>query len=86
LKAAAGVYFYMWIRATLPRFRDDQLMELCWKGLIPLSMIGLLLAAVSRLYPVIGQILSYVTAIPLLLFIVSRAFGLRLPSPKKELA
>jgi NADH-quinone oxidoreductase subunit H len=86
LKAAAGVYFYMWIRATLPRFRDDQLMELCWKGLIPLSMIGLLLAAVSRLYPVVGQILSYVTAIPLLLFIVSRAFGLRLPSPKKELA
>jgi NADH-quinone oxidoreductase subunit H len=86
LKAAAGVYFYMWIRATLPRFRDDQLMELCWKGLIPLSMIGLLLAAVSRLYPVVGQILSYVTAIPLLLFIVSRAFGLKLPSPKKELA
>ncbi len=86
LKAAAGVYFYMWIRATLPRFRDDQLMELCWKGLIPLSLIGLLLAAVSRLYPVVGQILSYVTAIPLLLFIVSRAFGLRLPSPKKELA
>jgi NADH-quinone oxidoreductase subunit H len=86
LKAAAGVYFYMWIRATLPRFRDDQLMELCWKGLIPLSMIGLLLAAVSRLYPVVGQILSYVTAVPLLLFIVSRAFGLKLPSPKKELA
>ncbi len=86
LKGAAGVYFYMWIRATLPRFRDDQLMELCWKGLIPLSLIGLLLAAVSRLYPAVGQILSYVTAIPLLLFVVSRAFGLKLPSPKKELA
>jgi NADH-quinone oxidoreductase subunit H len=49
LKSAAGVYFYMWVRATLPRFRDDQLMELCWKFLIPLSFLGLLIAAIFRL-------------------------------------
>jgi NADH-quinone oxidoreductase subunit H len=49
VKSAAGVYFYMWIRATLPRFRDDQLMELCWKFLIPLSFLGLILAAIFRL-------------------------------------
>jgi NADH-quinone oxidoreductase subunit H len=74
LKAAAGVYFYMWIRATLPRFRDDQLMELCWKGLIPLSLVGLLLAAVSRLNPVIGAVISIITILGLLVFIVPPIF------------
>ncbi|HWG85565.1 MAG TPA: complex I subunit 1 family protein [Deinococcales bacterium] len=48
-KSSLGVYFYLWIRATLPRFRDDQLMELCWKFLIPLSVLGLLIAVVFRL-------------------------------------
>ncbi len=60
LKGAAGVYFYMWVRATLPRFRDDQLMELCWKFLIPLSLLGLFLAAVFRLAPVLGQIFGVI--------------------------
>jgi NADH-quinone oxidoreductase subunit H len=87
LKGAAGVYFYMWIRATLPRFRDDQLMELCWKGLIPLSMVGLLLAAVSRLYPVIGQILAFAVILPLAGYLLVRAFGLKLPgAANKEIA
>jgi len=49
LKSAGGVFFYMWVRGTLPRFRDDQLMELCWKLLIPLSLLGLLIAAVFRI-------------------------------------
>ncbi len=74
LKGAAGVYFYMWIRATLPRFRDDQLMELCWKGLIPLSLVGLLLAAVSRLNPVIGAVISIITILTILVFIVPPLF------------
>ena len=87
LKGAAGVYFYMWIRATLPRFRDDQLMELCWKGLIPLSMVGLLLAAVSRLYPVIGQILALAIILPLAGYMLARAFGIKLPGgANKEIA
>jgi NADH-quinone oxidoreductase subunit H len=74
LKGAAGVYFYMWIRATLPRFRDDQLMELCWKGLIPLSLVGLLLAAVSRLNPVIGAVISIITILGILVFVVPPIF------------
>jgi NADH-quinone oxidoreductase subunit H len=49
LKTALLAYLIMWIRATLPRFRDDQLMEFCWKGLIPLSLVGLALAVVFRL-------------------------------------
>jgi NADH-quinone oxidoreductase subunit H len=74
LKGAAGVYFYMWIRATLPRFRDDQLMELCWKGLIPLSLIGLVLAAFSRLVPAVGIAISIVVGGAFLYMIVRGAF------------
>jgi NADH-quinone oxidoreductase subunit H len=35
------IFFFMWIRWTVPRFRYDQLMNLGWKGLIPLSIINM---------------------------------------------
>jgi NADH-quinone oxidoreductase subunit H len=35
----------IWIRATLPRFRLDQLMSLCWKYLVPLSFACFLATA-----------------------------------------
>lgn len=49
LKTAVLAWLIMWVRATLPRFRDDQLMELCWKALIPLSLVGLVVAVILRL-------------------------------------
>jgi NADH-quinone oxidoreductase subunit H len=39
------IFFYMWIRATLPRYRYDQLMAISWKLLLPLSLATLLVAA-----------------------------------------
>ncbi len=48
-KTAVISWLIMWVRATLPRYRDDQLMEICWKGLIPLAMIGLAVAVLMKL-------------------------------------
>lgn len=39
------VFFFMWVRATLPRFRYGQLMDFGWKVLIPIATINLLVTA-----------------------------------------
>ena len=50
LKVAALLFFYVWMRWTLPRYRYDQLMAFGWKILLPLSVINLLVTAAGVLY------------------------------------
>lgn len=40
-KIAAFIFFFMWVRWTIPRFRYDQLMRLGWKILIPLALVNM---------------------------------------------
>jgi NADH-quinone oxidoreductase subunit H len=42
-KIVVFIFFFMWVRWTIPRFRYDQLMRLGWKGLIPLSLANMIL-------------------------------------------
>ena len=41
-KIVAFIFFFMWVRWTIPRFRYDQLMRLGWKILIPLALFNML--------------------------------------------
>lgn len=46
IKVAIFIFTFMWVRWTIPRFRYDQLMNLGWKTLIPLSLINMIITAV----------------------------------------
>jgi NADH-quinone oxidoreductase subunit H len=50
IKVGALLFFYVWMRWTLPRYRYDQLMAFGWKVLLPLSVINLLATAAGVLY------------------------------------
>ncbi|MGH2561847.1 MAG: NADH-quinone oxidoreductase subunit NuoH [Thermomicrobiales bacterium] len=48
-KTVLFLFFYVWLRGTLPRFRYDQLMGIAWKVLLPLVVVNIVLTAFIRL-------------------------------------
>jgi NADH-quinone oxidoreductase subunit H len=50
VKVACFMFFYMWLRATLPRLRYDRLMAFGWKVLLPVATLNLIATAVFVAY------------------------------------
>ncbi|HZG48593.1 MAG TPA: NADH-quinone oxidoreductase subunit NuoH [Thermoleophilaceae bacterium] len=46
LKILAGAFFFIWVRASMPRLRYDQLMSFGWKVLLPLATLNVLVTAI----------------------------------------
>ncbi len=84
MKSLAVILLVMWVRATLPRLRIDQLMNFCWKVLIEVSFALLLVNAFFLYYEWPMELLALVNwagAIALVAVIVLR--GLRRPKAPK---
>ncbi|MFN2386003.1 MAG: NADH-quinone oxidoreductase subunit NuoH [Thermoanaerobaculia bacterium] len=45
IKVAFFIFCYIWFRSTFPRYRFDQLMALCWKWLLPISLVNIMIVA-----------------------------------------
>jgi NADH-quinone oxidoreductase subunit H len=62
LKVVAMIFVYVWIRATVPRFRYDRLMNFGWKWLIPFGLIWILFTGAAVVLPDVygrGQFLKW---------------------------
>lgn len=49
LKVSFFIYFYMWMRFSLPRYRFDQLMTIGWKVMIPIALVLVVLTGLARI-------------------------------------
>jgi len=59
VKICFFIFFYMWVRWTIPRFRYDQLMNLGWRILIPLSIINIMITGAVILRHDIAAFLGF---------------------------
>jgi NADH-quinone oxidoreductase subunit H len=50
LKVYAFLFFFIWIRGTLPRLRYDQLMTFGWKVMIPLVLANILITSIAAYF------------------------------------
>ena len=74
LKTVVFCFCYIWFRAALPRFRYDQVMDLGWKRLIPLSLGWMLIVAGFLLRPAYGFIMA--AMVMMASIVLGRAFVL----------
>jgi NADH-quinone oxidoreductase subunit H len=95
-KVVAFLFFYMWIRWTLPRFRFDQLMNLAWRGMIPVSLATLLITGLvvflqrdyqlryAPLWILIGNLIVFGVALAILAKRPPKSQNKRVPVPNSR--
>ncbi len=52
IKISAFLFLYIWMRATFPRYRYDQIMHLGWKVLIPITLVWIFLEAIAVVFKI----------------------------------
>ncbi len=77
LKLFVMLFVFIWMRATLPRFRYDQLMDLGWKALIPVALAWFLFLAALEIGRQRNWNEALVTALSLLVIAVATALLVR---------
>jgi NADH-quinone oxidoreductase subunit H len=95
-KVVVFLFFYMWVRWTLPRFRFDQLMHLAWRGMIPVSLAALMITAFvvylqhevhlhyAPLWILVGNIALFGLALGVLAKRPAKAPNKRMPVPNSR--
>jgi len=83
-KSAVWIFAIMWVRITVPRLRVDQLMAFCWKVLLPLSLVQLLMNGFILIYGWPEELLTVTSGIGALFLMVLIALIIR--RPKKTTA
>lgn len=48
LKVYLFIFLFIWVRATFPRYRFDQLMKISWKVLLPISLVNFIIVAIMK--------------------------------------
>jgi NADH-quinone oxidoreductase subunit H len=57
-KTCVVAFFFLWFRATFPRYRYDQIMRLGWKVLIPVTLIWIVVIGLGKFYTPFGSFFS----------------------------
>ncbi len=87
IKAVVLLYLLIWLRATMPRMRYDQLMELGWKWLLPLAVVNLIVTPVIIVFtpdsPIVQNAALFIFGVAAL-FVAERLGRARLHAPTSK--